>query len=73
MSKKAHRKVFPLVFIPGGVNWRDEAACVDQPANMFPDESDIAGNKRAWAVCGRCPVTEPCLLFAFASREPWGV
>ena len=40
---------------------------------MFPDESDIPGNERARAVCGRCQVTEPCLLYAFANREPWGV
>ncbi|MGC4940783.1 WhiB family transcriptional regulator [Kribbella sp. DT2] len=62
-----------LVLIPGGLNWRDAAACVDEPADMFPDESDVVGNERARAVCGLCPVTEECLLFAFASREPWGV
>jgi WhiB family transcriptional regulator, redox-sensing transcriptional regulator len=62
-----------LVLIPGRENWRDQAACVDEPANMFPDDSDIPGNERARAVCGRCPVTEPRLLFAFASREPRGV
>ncbi|MET9318316.1 WhiB family transcriptional regulator [Kribbella sp. NPDC003505] len=73
MAEKFHRNTFPLVLIPGGADWRDEAAYVDRPANMFPDESDIAGNERARAVCGRCLVTEGCLLFAFASREPWGV
>src|SRR4051812_30542419 len=71
--KKAHRHAFPLVVIPGGENWRDQSACVDRPADMFPDESDLPGNERARAVCGPCPVTEECLLFAFASREPWGV
>jgi WhiB family redox-sensing transcriptional regulator len=71
--RKAYRHTFPMVLIPGGVDWRDEAACVDQPADMFPDDSDIPGNERARAVCTRCPVTEQCLLFAFASNEPGGV
>ncbi|MEU4295376.1 WhiB family transcriptional regulator [Kribbella sp. NPDC026596] len=70
MSIRGNR---PRVLIPGGINWRDESACVDRPADMFPEESDAAGNERARVVCGRCPVTEPCLLFAFASREAWGV
>lgn len=73
MPSRPHRNASPLILIPNGEDWRDEAACVDQSADMFPDESDIAGAERARAACGRCPVTEPCLLFAFASREPWGV
>ncbi|TCC48060.1 DUF2975 domain-containing protein [Kribbella pittospori] len=66
----AVRGTCALVLIPGGADWRGEAACVDQPANTFPDESDIVGKERARAVCGRCRVTEPCLLPAFASRGP---
>lgn len=31
---------------------------------------DIA---RAKAICGKCPLVEPCLDGAIARREPWGV
>jgi WhiB family redox-sensing transcriptional regulator len=31
---------------------------------------DIA---RAKAICGKCPLAEPCLEGALRRREPWGV
>jgi hypothetical protein len=38
---------------------------------FFSDEPlDIA---RAKAVCGRCPLTTPCLALALERAEPWGV
>ena len=56
------------------VDWA-RARCRDGAASMLglffsEDLGDIA---RAKAICGKCPVAEPCLEGAVARREPWGV
>jgi WhiB family redox-sensing transcriptional regulator len=56
------------------VDW-SRARCRDGAASMLglffsEDLGDIA---RAKAICGKCPVVEPCLEGAVARREPWGV
>ncbi|HEY2300296.1 MAG TPA: WhiB family transcriptional regulator [Acidimicrobiales bacterium] len=55
-------------------SWAD-ARCRDGTSGMtalfFSEQiDDIA---RAKAVCGRCPMQEPCLRGALSRREPWGV
>jgi WhiB family redox-sensing transcriptional regulator len=55
-------------------SWAD-ARCRDGTGSMtalfFSEQiDDIA---RAKAVCGKCPMQEPCLRGALARREPWGV
>jgi WhiB family redox-sensing transcriptional regulator len=55
-------------------SWAD-ARCRDGTASMtalfFSEQiDDIA---RAKAVCGKCPMQEPCLRGALARREPLGV
>lgn len=57
-------------------DWRDEAACLDDPepgdwfASPVGDPRRVA---RAVAVCEDCPVAMECLEFALAVDERWGV
>src|SRR4051794_30473216 len=53
----------------------ESARCNDGTGSMvtlfFSEQlDDIA---RAKAVCGTCPLKEPCFEGALARREPWGV
>jgi WhiB family redox-sensing transcriptional regulator len=55
-------------------SWAD-ARCADGAGTMTPlffseQIDDIA---RAKAICGKCPLAEPCLEGALRRREPWGV
>lgn len=55
-------------------SWRRRAACRGIDAEVFypstDDETDAAPAK---AICEQCPVREPCLEHALASREREGV
>ena len=56
------------------IDWSD-ARCRDGAATMvglfFSEQiDDIA---RAKAICGLCPLAEPCFQGALERREPWGV
>ena len=63
--------------------WRHQAACRGlDPQVFFPDEEeperlpgagDTAPGDAAKAVCDRCPVRQPCLEWAIATREKEGV
>ena len=55
-------------------SWAD-ARCADGAGTMTPlffseQIDDIA---RAKAICGLCPMIEPCFEGALRRREPWGV
>ncbi len=52
--------------------WRHQAACrgID-PQLFFPDEAE--SGDAAKAICVRCPVRQPCLEWALATREKEGV
>jgi WhiB family redox-sensing transcriptional regulator len=52
--------------------WRNRAACrgID-PTVFYPASDDDAEEARA--ICGTCPVRQPCLEHALASREREGV
>lgn len=57
---------------PAGVeHWRDRAACQSQdPELFFPigtTEFALAQLEQARAVCGTCPVQEPCMQWALHS------
>lgn len=59
------------------MDWRHDAACRDEDAELFfpvgtsgPALLQIAEAK---AVCARCAVIDPCLLWALASGEDVGV
>ena len=52
--------------------WRQRSACrgVD-PDIFYPATDEEAGEAKA--ICGQCPVREPCLEYALANRERDGV
>lgn len=59
-----------------GMEWLDEAACADMdPELFFPSKGADAPIKLAEArkVCERCPVRMPCLEYALANGERWGL
>ncbi|HVF13277.1 MAG TPA: WhiB family transcriptional regulator [Acidimicrobiales bacterium] len=57
--------------------WREQAACRDADAKLFftIGTTGIAANQiaAAKAICGRCPVREACLQFAFETNQEAGV
>lgn len=59
------------------VQWRQSAACRrEDPELFFPIGSVGAGAaeiQRAKAVCAGCPVRRPCLAFALATGQNYGV
>jgi hypothetical protein len=44
-----------------GRSWRDEAACLDHPAEWFTGPHAPGDTRRAIDVCNTCPVKQPCL------------
>jgi WhiB family redox-sensing transcriptional regulator len=63
----------------GDWDWQLRAACRGSDTALFyhPENergpSRLRRERRAKAVCARCPVTENCLRWALATREPYGV
>lgn len=57
--------------------WRERAACRHVEAKLFftAGTTGIAVNQiaAAKAVCGRCPVRDAGLQFAFETNQEWGV
>ena len=52
--------------------WQAKGACRDGHTRMFfPGKG--ASQDEAKAVCAVCPVREPCLEWALATREPYGI
>ena len=52
--------------------WKRQAACRGlDPEIFFPDGEEPG--EAAKAVCVRCPVAQPCLEWALATREKQGV
>jgi hypothetical protein len=43
------------------VSWRDDAACLDHPADWFTGPQQPGDTRRALEVCNTCPVKRPCL------------
>jgi WhiB family transcriptional regulator, redox-sensing transcriptional regulator len=41
--------------------WRDDAACLDHPAEWFTGPHEPGDTRRAIDVCNTCPVKRPCL------------
>ena len=50
----------PLRSDPVG-SWRDEAACLEHPAEWFTGPHTPGDTRRAIDVCNTCPVKQPCL------------
>jgi WhiB family transcriptional regulator, redox-sensing transcriptional regulator len=57
--------------------WREAAACLQaDPELFFPIGSAglaIAEIQRAKAVCDACPVRRPCLTYALATGQEFGI
>ncbi len=53
-------------------NWRDMARCQGVDPEIFHPAEDDDG-EAAKAICELCPVREPCLEYALATREKEGV
>lgn len=54
-------------------DWRDSAACADDPDTQFPAPTDLPAVSRARRVCAACPVRAECLRDALRHAEPHGV
>ena len=59
------------------MDWRHHALCREQDPELFfpigttgPAASQV---DEAKAVCGRCPVVEPCLIWALETGQDAGV
>jgi WhiB family redox-sensing transcriptional regulator len=55
-----------------GVFWQDQARCRQYDPELFFDPRGRA-ERKAKAVCTRCPVRSDCLLFALESHAEFGV
>ncbi|MFE1440244.1 WhiB family transcriptional regulator [Streptomyces sp. NPDC058739] len=58
-------------------DWQDRAGCRhEDPDLFFPIGTSgpaLLQTRQAKAVCGRCPVREPCLRFALRTAQGSGV
>lgn len=52
--------------------WRDRAACLGKPAELFFPEHAGETSAEAKALCASCPVREPCLKFALETGQEHG-
>lgn len=57
--------------------WRRAAACRDMDTELFFPRGEtgapLVQTTGAKAVCGGCPVRTPCLEFAMATRQEYGI
>lgn len=55
-------------------SWRSQGRCRGSDAAIFyPPPEDDALAREAKVICGACPVRQPCLEYALATREKHGV
>jgi WhiB family transcriptional regulator, redox-sensing transcriptional regulator len=54
------------------VSWEENARCRSHDPEMF-FAPGIRTERKAKAICGRCPVQQECLRFALASRTEFGI
>ena len=60
--------------------WRERAACLDYPADLFfgMDDAESSAERRtredkAKSVCFTCQVRDECLEYALSTKEPYGI
>jgi WhiB family redox-sensing transcriptional regulator len=67
---------FPAAHRPD-IDWQQAAICRQaDPELFFPigtTGAAVAEIQRAKAVCARCPVQRPCLTYALATRQEFGI
>jgi hypothetical protein len=52
--------------------WQHYAQCtLDDPDLLYPDETDLAGVRKAKWICSNCPVKGFCLELGWA--DDWGI
>lgn len=59
-------------------SWRESAACRNVDTELFfpigkKSGIAVAEIEQAKAICGRCPVRQPCLAYALATRQEFGI
>ena len=56
-------------------SWMDEAACKDEPTELFFFDERIERKRvaEAKAICGRCPVWKKCLDYAIETPIDFGI
>jgi WhiB family transcriptional regulator, redox-sensing transcriptional regulator len=61
----------------GRGSWRESAACRHVDSELFFPVSRRgraeAEARQAKAICARCPVRRPCLAYALATRQAYGI
>lgn len=60
------------VNLPMNLSWRQRAACRGVDPDIFYPVTDEEAEE-AKAICGECPVRQPCLEYAITNREKDGV
>jgi WhiB family transcriptional regulator, redox-sensing transcriptional regulator len=54
--------------------WMDFALCRGMDPDLwFPTKGDVATGEAAKAICAQCPARMPCMEFAVATRETFGI
>jgi WhiB family transcriptional regulator, redox-sensing transcriptional regulator len=63
--------------VPGRAAWRGRAACRHVDTELFfpigQGSRAMAETQQAKAICARCPVRQPCLAYALATGQAYGI
>lgn len=54
------------------MSWEESARCRQHDPEIF-FAPGVRSERKAKAICGRCPVSKDCLLFALESRTDFGI
>lgn len=63
--------------VAGPASWRRSAACRQVDTELFfpigQGSRAMAETQQAKAICGRCAVRQPCLAYALATGQAYGI
>lgn len=63
--------------VPGRASWRVRAACRHADTELFfpigRGSRAMAEAQQAKTICARCPVRQPCLAYALATGQAYGI
>ncbi len=65
MTAAGHATMRRILTPTGDLTWMDRAACATRPYNGFTE----APIDQQQAVCGRCPVSPECALYALDTHS----
>ena len=74
-----HIDVLPPSYNPDDWKWREQAACLNLPTEIFYyDDSERGKDKEcrertAIAICRKCPVQKICLSEAVENKDAFGI